>query len=326
MKSAIVLLAFCATAANAQPPRLENARIQTRNVNGNLETQFRSLVAAQSDPAWIGYQLPAVAGHQRMCEEALEGRNGAVNPAAPQEFYVFYRINQKKVEKIRTSSPDCVIDAGGLPVYWLTGVAAPQSVALVETLLPQLPNNSAIAAIALTNDPAADASLDRLVGANQPEQIRRDAAFWLGNSRGRHGYEMLLRVLHEDPSDRVREHAIFALSESREPDAMRAIIQAAHDDKSPHVRGQALFWLAQRAAHQVAATEIGAAILNDPEIEVKRRAVFALTQIPKGDGVPLLIEVARTNRTPAVRKQAMFWLGQSKDPRAVKFFEEILTR
>jgi hypothetical protein len=25
-----------------------------------------------------------------------------------------------------------------------------------------------------------------------------------------------------------------------------------------------------------------------------------------------------------VRKQAMFWLGQSKDPRALKFFEEIL--
>jgi hypothetical protein len=27
-----------------------------------------------------------------------------------------------------------------------------------------------------------------------------------------------------------------------------------------------------------------------------------------------------------VRKQAMFWLGQSKDPRALKFFEEILSR
>jgi len=25
-----------------------------------------------------------------------------------------------------------------------------------------------------------------------------------------------------------------------------------------------------------------------------------------------------------VRKQAMFWLGQSNDPRAVKFFEDIL--
>jgi len=40
----------------------------------------------------------------------------------------------------------------------------------------------------------------------------------------------------------------------------------------------------------------------------------------------LLIQVARTHRNPAVRKQPMFWLGQSKDPRALAFFEEILAR
>jgi len=48
--------------------------------------------------------------------------------------------------------------------------------------------------------------------------------------------------------------------------------------------------------------------------------------LPKDEGVPMLIQVARTNRNPEVRKQAMFWLGQSKDPRAVKFFEDILTK
>jgi hypothetical protein len=40
--------------------------------------------------------------------------------------------------------------------------------------------------------------------------------------------------------------------------------------------------------------------------------------------VPRLIDVARTNRNPEVRKQAMFWLGQSQDPRALAFFEEVL--
>jgi len=27
-----------------------------------------------------------------------------------------------------------------------------------------------------------------------------------------------------------------------------------------------------------------------------------------------------------VRREAIFWLGQSKDPRALAFFEEVLTR
>jgi HEAT repeat protein len=57
---------------------------------------------------------------------------------------------------------------------------------------------------------------------------------------------------------------------------------------------------------------------------VKRRAVFALSQLPKDEGVPMLIEIARSNRNPEVRRQAMFWLGQSHDPRAVAFFEQVL--
>jgi HEAT repeat protein len=57
---------------------------------------------------------------------------------------------------------------------------------------------------------------------------------------------------------------------------------------------------------------------------VKRQAVFALSQLPRGEGVTRLIDVAKNNRNPAVRKQAMFWLGQSQDPRALAFFEEVL--
>lgn len=57
---------------------------------------------------------------------------------------------------------------------------------------------------------------------------------------------------------------------------------------------------------------------------MKKRAVFALSQLPRDEGVPLLIDVARRHTNPVVRKQAMFWLGQSKDPRALEFFAEIL--
>jgi hypothetical protein len=57
---------------------------------------------------------------------------------------------------------------------------------------------------------------------------------------------------------------------------------------------------------------------------VKKKAVFALSQMPKDEGVPKLIEVAEKNKNPEVRKQAMFWLGQSEDPRALAFFERVL--
>ena len=71
---------------------------------------------------------------------------------------------------------------------------------------------------------------------------------------------------------------------------------------------------------------IDGAIENDPDTEVKKQAVFALSQLPKDEGVPKLIQVAQNNRNPEVRKQAMFWLGQSEDARALDFFEKVLTK
>mgnify|MGYP002336532963 CR=1 FL=1 len=107
--------------------------------------------------------------------------------------------------------------------------------------------------------------------------------------------------------------------------AIRGEVALAKTDKDPATRGEALFWLAQSAG-KAAAAEITAAIEHDPDTKVQERAVMALSQLPKDEGVPLLITVARTHRNAKVRERAMFWLGQSKDPRATKFFEEILIK
>ena len=52
--------------------------------------------------------------------------------------------------------------------------------------------------------------------------------------------------------------------------------------------------------------------------------MFALSQRPDDEGVPALIHIARTNPHRELRKTALFWLGQSGDPRALALFEELL--
>ena len=64
---------------------------------------------------------------------------------------------------------------------------------------------------------------------------------------------------------------------------------------------------------------------EDGDFEVRKSAVFALSQLDNEEGVPSLIRVARTSPDPRIRKNAIFWLGQSEDPRAIALFEEILT-
>jgi len=342
MRKLFLLACVAAVCALAQQPRIQNAKTETRQVTGGLEPTMKAILAAQTAPAWAGYAVPIVHGDRNMCCYnngyacgcSLEGRNQAegninsgnsVKLEGPTHLVVLFRIEDHAMGKLRMFTPECEIDAGGLPFIWLNGVQPAESVRyLISLVTPEGGvRRSPVAAIALHADPAADQALEQLTAASSPESVRRDAAFWLGNARGRRGFEILSRMLRDDPSDKVREHAIFALTQSKEPEAVNTIIKSAHDDKSAHVRGQALFWLAHKAGDKVTAA-IQNALENDPDTDVKKKAVFALTQMPNNEGTPLLIQVARTNRNPAVRKQAVFWLGQSKDPRALSFLEDVL--
>jgi hypothetical protein len=126
-------------------------------------------------------------------------------------------------------------------------------------------------------------------------------------------------------SETVRHSAVFAISQHDGPEAITVLENLARPPQQAHVRSEAIFWLAQRAGERAASIIVGA-IENDPDTEVKERAVFALSQLPKDEGVPRLIEVARQNKNREVRKRAFFWLGQSQDPRALAYIEQVLER
>ncbi|HWN19356.1 MAG TPA: HEAT repeat domain-containing protein [Gemmatimonadales bacterium] len=93
---------------------------------------------------------------------------------------------------------------------------------------------------------------------------------------------------------------------------------------SRETRSQAIFWLSQAAGAAVGAALDS--IVDDArgDREIREKAIFALSQRSNDEGVPALIRIARTNPDPELRKTALFWLGQSEDPRALDLFEEIL--
>jgi HEAT repeat protein len=237
---------------------------------------------------------------------------------------ILIRVENNQPDQLRVTSPDCHLDAGGLPFYWLNNVPAAESIAWLKTQAAGAHGEAAIMAISLHQSNAADQALDDLAAATEPVEVRKRAAFWLGSSRGAHGIVPLKRMLASDTNADVRDRVVFALSQSKDPAGIPLVIEAARNDKDPHIRGQALFWLAQRAASQVSKTAIENALANDPDSAVRERAVFALSQLRNGEGIPMLIDLAKTHRDPAVRKKAMFWLGQSKDPRALDFFAQVL--
>ncbi len=338
-----VLLFALAPLSHAQTPVVNNAKLQQLSAAGGLKAAIDSVAQKQSTPAWMGYKIPAVAKERTMCcfdSKAEKGGNfsGTVSDCSPPEPYayafVFFRLEDKQVRKVRVYSPDCALDFNNLPLYWLDNVNPAQSVEMLTELALAAPtegegkkdsSSRAVQAIAMHDDASADAALEKLIQPGSPSHMRKNVAFWLGNERGKRGWEILHKYAKTDSDDNFRAHATFAFSQSKEPGALEDLISMAHNDPSTHVRGQAIFWMSQLGGRKLA-SQITDAIENDPDTGVKKKAVFALSQLHDGEGVPMLINVARTNQNPAVRKQAIFWLGQSRDPRALEFLEQILTK
>jgi hypothetical protein len=357
-KSGLVHAAAQSLPSQSVVPRVENAKMETRAVSTSLGAALREIAQRADKVQWVGYAVDQVSGEHSMCcwnsgDSNGDGNcgtcrlesdsqnigtssknSGAVKLEGSRSLMVLLRLEAQHAMKVRALSSECVLDAGGLPFVWLSGVKPAESVELLSGYVrgadfaeheDRSLAHGALMAIAMHGDTAADRAMESFVAPDQRESLRKQSAFWLGAARGKSGVSLLEKMAKSDPSPEVRSQVAFALHVSKEPSALDDIIRMAHEDSSAHVRGQALFWLAQKAGQKAAAT-IQGAIDNDPDTEVKKKAVFALSQLPKDEGVPKLIEVAQTNRNPAVRKQAMFWLGQSHDPRALDFFEKVLSR
>lgn len=94
----------------------------------------------------------------------------------------------------------------------------------------------------------------------------------------------------------------------------------------------AAFWLSRFAA--AVAEGRGRDLFVDDEQDdevrdggeegLRKHAVFVLSQLPRREGIPALLDIARTNRDRTMRGQALFWLGQSGDARALALFEALL--
>jgi len=185
------------------------------------------------------------------------------------------------------------------------------------------PCDSGPVRVALTKRGATITDLRVYVGGEwRPSTTATD----LGTVGTKDATTYLLSLALRDES-RAAEKAIFpavlADSVTIWPDLLKI---AKADNVSRKVRRSAVFWLGQAAGD--AATRGLTDLVDDgsADHEVRETAVFALSQRPREEGVPALIRIARQNKDPELRRKAIFWLGQSDDPRALALFEELLTK
>jgi len=64
---------------------------------------------------------------------------------------------------------------------------------------------------------------------------------------------------------------------------------------------------------------------NDPEIEIKKQALFALAD-RDDDMIPYIINLAKTNSSLSIKKHALYILSDSQDERAIDALIEFASK
>jgi hypothetical protein len=238
---------------------------------------------------------------------------------------VYLRVENGLISRVRALAASCPVQTAST-VRWIDSVDPASSIAMLSSLVDRNstgdPDDHGLEALAYHAGAAATRSLALHAERSHLTEEREQALFWLGQTRGVEGADVIEHYATTDADPKLREQAIFALSQSKAPDAYTHILAIAHKDPAEHVRGQAYIWLAQMGDTR-AKDDIIAALKSDPSEEVREEAVFALSQL-EDNADEALISVLRGYFPRAVKKQALFWLGQSGSAEAMAYFDDAL--
>ena len=303
-------------------------------------------LAALKPGQWLSYEVPLQEGVRAGCcltwdrskvrdavcrlddeNWSFGHRDSDPMPLPGAGLRILLRRDAKGFDQARMIGPHCRIEAGTAELAEAGKFAAEASVALLGRQLDSDSDelrSQRVAAIAYHAGADADAALIAASAPGQREELRRDAVFWLTQTRGETGFRTVRDLLQREADEDLRRHEVFALSQSPIAAAKVELRRMARAHDEPEVRGEALFWLSQAKDPETEALvrEILASADSD---ELREKAIFALSQLPPKRAIPALRTlVEQQGASREVRKQALFWLAQVDDDSVLTVFDELL--
>ena len=256
------------------------------------------------------------------------------------EVAVLFRFRSEKkslvdLQDIKVSNLDMWVEFNNCPLYWLGKAENKESINLLERIFNETDKTAStkvkeriVMAVGIHDDSTVLLSigfLEKVLKSKEPDKVREQAAFWLGQQQHVKAVNILLNTVANDSSRNVRKKAVFGLYLINLDEADDALVQLAKHGKELEVRKKAIFWLGQKAVKRTA--EVLTDVVNeDKDVEIQKAAVFALSQLPNSDGISQLIKIAKSHKSLTIRKNAIFWLSQSDDTRALDTIIEIVER
>jgi tetratricopeptide (TPR) repeat protein len=213
--------------------------------------------------------------------------------------------------------------------FWLSQVDDPRAVDATIAILedPSLDDDikgQAVFALGQTDDPRAGQILrDYAMRPDVDPEVRGMAVHGLAQHPSEENAQLLKQMFGEVQDPEVRDQILFALSQmpgAVDGDWLLGIFSDPNQDEE--VRQMALFMAGQTGKVDMAV--LGRMYDTADSREMKEQILFTMTQVDSEAAFDKMLQIARTEQDPELRQHAVFWIGQSGDPRAQEVLLEIL--
>jgi HEAT repeat protein len=214
-------------------------------------------------------------------------------------------------------------------VFWLSQVRDDRAVTMLEEIL-RTSNDEGIkdkALFALSQHNSGRGSQilrDFIEREGSSDELKGKAIFWLGQKNSVENNAYLRTLYTRLKSDELKDKVIFSLSQRRGMGNEKWMMDIVTNPRETiEMRKKALFWAGQNAS---VIPELIPFYDKLTEREMKEQMIFVLSQRKSDAATDKLFDIAKNDRDPELRKKAIFWLGQSRDPRVQQFLLDIINK
>lgn len=215
-------------------------------------------------------------------------------------------------------------------VFWLGQAGGERAAGALDSILrasaDEAVQEKAVFALSQNDSPKALQALrDYAVKGTAPTGLRENAIFWLGQSHHAENAGFLRTIYKTVKEESLREKIIFSIAQSGGKESQRWLAEIATDaGEDMEMRKKAIFWLAQSGGASM--PELVGLYEKMPDRDIREQLIFAYSQRHERAATDKLIEIAKTEKDRELRKKALFWLSQSRDPRVAEILEDILSK
>lgn len=229
------------------------------------------------------------------------------------------------LEVIRT---DPSAEVRGQAVFWLGQTGTERALDAIIQILrttsdPDLQEKAVFALSQHRSPRAAQLLREYAEREDAPDNVREKAIFWIGQHASAENAAWLRGLFGRIRDEELKKKVLFSLSQMRGQGNERWLLNVALDaNQSEEVRKQALFWASQAG---VPVSELVGLYDRMRDADLREHLIFVLSQrMREGAAMDKLIEIARRDPDRRMREKALFWLGQSRDPRALQVIRDVI--